>query len=142
MITKNIKKDSSTFASLQTCFGRFDTAVKLSGDGNDRNWVLMTPFNATEDELGDIVHGKFLSPVLEESEEQHLVDSKSILEKVSLVHDCDGNCVYKNGAKQVVEERETVTSEKITYEHDFTNKRNLVNRFYLGESWKYIPDSH
>ena len=123
IINKNINKQLSSinFVSLQICFGRFDTAVQLSGEGSDKNWVLTTPIYPLKDELGHVIHGKFQS-------------------KVSLVHNCDGNCMYTNGAKQVVEERETITSERITYEHDYTNKRYILNRFYLGEAWKYIPD--
>lgn len=58
-------------------------------------------FDEIGDEHGDIVYSEFLSFILEGSKEQHLVDSNSILEKVSLVHDCVCNCFYKNGEKQV-----------------------------------------
>jgi hypothetical protein len=40
----------------------------------------------------------------------------------------------------VVEEREVNNKERYIFEHDLSNKLYVLNRFYLGESWKYIPD--
>ena len=89
---------------------------------------------------GDVLHGKFMSPVLQKSEERRLISTKNILEKVSLVHNCDNRCSFVNTDNPIVEEREIVTSERCVYQHDLSNKYYLLNRFYLGESWKYIPD--
>jgi hypothetical protein len=40
----------------------------------------------------------------------------------------------------VVEEREINNKERYIFEHDLSNKLYVLNRFYLGESWKYISD--
>ncbi|XP_028417046.1 uncharacterized protein LOC114541311 isoform X2 [Dendronephthya gigantea] len=119
--------------------GKFCTAVQLLGE-NKVNLVLTTPLDLVLTDDGNVLHGKFISPVLEESDSKELVDAVTILEKVSLAHYCDDDCTFVNGDHPVLEERETIASERLTYKHDFSNKRYLLNKFYLGESWKYIPD--
>lgn len=113
--------------------------MQLLGE-NKVNMVLITPLNLLHTDDGDVLYGKFISPVLEESDDKELVNAMTILEKVCLIHYCDENCTFMNGDHPVFEERETITSERLTYKHDLSNKRYLLSNIYLGESWKYIPD--
>ncbi len=101
---------------------------------------MVKRYHLVETEDGDILHAKFCSAVLEESEELSLVNASNIIEKVSIVHNCDQRCMFANKDKPRVEEREIVSAEREVFEHDFTNNCYLLNRFYLGESWKYIPE--
>ena len=115
--------------------------MQFSSDKRIENWVLSTKLKMMKDNNGDIVQGKFGSPLLEETEEKRLVSATAILEKVSVVHNCDHRCAFMDGELAVVEEREVANKERYIYQHDFSNKVYLLNRFYLGESWKYILDS-
>ncbi|CAB4010556.1 Hypothetical predicted protein [Paramuricea clavata] len=137
---KTLVQEGETFAyksyNDEICFGMFCTAVGFCHGGN---WVLTIPYQLMRADDGDVLHGKFTSPVLQKCEERRLISTKNILEKVSLVHNCDNRCSFVNTDHPIVEEREIVTSERCVYQHDLSNKYYLLNRFYLGESWKYIP---
>lgn len=92
------------------------------------------------DDDGNIVYGKFRSPLLEETEVKRLIPSTALLEKVSVVHNCDYRCGFVDAEIPVVEEREINNKERYIFEHEQSNKVHILNRFYLGESWKFIPD--
>ena len=92
------------------------------------------------DDNDNMVYGKFRSPLLEETDIKRLIPSTALLEKVSVVHNCDYQCGFAEAEMPVVEEREITNKEKFIFEHDQSNKVHMLNRFYLGESWKYIPD--
>ena len=110
-------------------------------EGTVENWVVLTHFKTLKDNTNNVVHGKFRSPLLQDTGIQRILPAASVLQKVSVVHNCDyGQCTFTNAEQTVVEEREASSKERYVFQHDPSNKVYLLNRFYLGESWKYIPD--
>ncbi|CAB4015206.1 Hypothetical predicted protein [Paramuricea clavata] len=124
----------------EICFGRFCTSVQFSHEEQPANWVLLTPYTPLRAADGDVLYGKFRSPILEETEGKALVRANAVLEKVNMVHNCDHRCAFTITDHHCAEEREMVTTERCVFQHDMANKTYLINRFYLGETWKYIPD--
>ena len=104
-------------------------------------WVLTTSYNVSLTDDGQILYGKYNSMVLQETEEKKLLVASHILEKICLVHNCDNGCIFVNEDHPVVEERETVRTERCVFVRDRTNKFYLLNRYYLGESWRHFQDS-
>ena len=88
----------------------------------------------------NVVRGKFQSPLLQDTGIQRIVPATALLEKVSVVHNCNAQCYFTDAEQSVVEERESTNRQKYIFQHDLSNKVYILNRFYLGESWKYIPD--
>ena len=117
---------------FQNCFGEFDCAVKLlSSDGN-KNWVQVTSYCMQHDETGQVQLGRFNCPVLEKTNRKEIIPSTSVEQRVNVVHDCSNQCKFEVSGKDMVEEREVVSHQTMTYQHDFTNNRYLLNRFFLG----------
>ena len=114
--------------------------MQFSSDGVAGRWVLFTEFKTVRDDNNNVVHGKFRSPLLEDTEIQRIIPATALLQKVSVVHNCDCQCGFADAEQSVVEEREITNKERYIFQHDLSNKVYILNRFYLGESWKYIPD--
>jgi hypothetical protein len=57
---------------------------------------------------GDVLHGKFRSPILEETEGKALVRANAVVEKVNMVHNCDHRCAFTITDHHCAEEREMV----------------------------------
>jgi hypothetical protein len=111
---------------FQNCFAEFDGTVKLlSSDGNE-NWVQVTLYCMQHDETGQVQLGHFNCPVLEKTNRKEIITSTSVEQRVNVVHDCLNQCNFEVSGKAMVEEREVVSHETITYQHDFTNNRYLL----------------
>ncbi|XP_028418045.1 uncharacterized protein LOC114542821 [Dendronephthya gigantea] len=110
----------------EACFGKFCTSVQFSLDGVTENWVLLAEFKKKIDDNGNIVYGKFRSPLLEETETKRLIPSTALLEKVSVVHNCDYQCGFVDAEMPVVEEREVTNKDKHIFEHDQSNKVHML----------------
>ena len=78
------------------------------------------------------ISGRFNCPVLEKTNRKVIVPSTSVEQQVNVVHDCSSGCKFTLSGKAVVEEREVVSREGTTFQHDFANSRYLLNRFFLG----------
>ena len=128
------------YTLFQACFGKFCTSMQFSSDGATENWVLLAELKMLRDDANNVVYGKFTSPLLEEKEIKILIPATALLQKVSVVHNCDYRCGFVDAELPVVEEREINNKERYIFEHDLSNKLYVLNRFYLGESWKYISD--
>jgi hypothetical protein len=64
-------------------------SVQFSSDGATENWVLLAKLKMLRDDANNVVHGKFTSPLLEEKEIKRLIPATALLQKVSVVHNCD-----------------------------------------------------
>ena len=111
--------------------------MEFSSDGIAENYVFFTEFKILRDmNTSNVVRGKFQSPLLEDTGMQQIIHAKALLEKVSVVHNCNAQCHFTDAEQSVVEERESIDRQKYLFEHDLSNKVYILNRFYLGESWK------
>ena len=62
-----------------------------------------------------------------------------VKEKLSISHQCvKGHCKYEQANKTFTRAREEFFKQCQVYEHDSINNILLLNRFYHGESWKYV----
>ena len=117
----------------QNCFGEFDGAIALLEFGaSNRNWVQIISYRVQRDENEQVQLGKFNCPVLEKTNRKVIIPSTSVEQRVNVVHDCSSGCKFTVSGKAVVEEREVVSHEGTTFQHDFANGRYLLNRFFLG----------
>ena len=127
------------FCLIQDCFGKLSLSVQFTSDnGKSENWVLLSELEVAKDEEENIIFGKFSSPLLSLTTVMRSVPSTALVKKVSVVHNCTNSCQFNMGEQQILEERELCSREGYIYQHDLSNKTYILNRFYLGESWKYI----
>ena len=105
------------------------------------NWMRATEIKLARDISGNVQRGKFYCPLMEANEREILVSPATIMQKISLVHDCsNAHCEFRNEMNTSVEEREVVTDRKMIYCHDMSHQTFLLNRFMLGEMWRYSQD--
>ena len=96
--------------------------MQFSHEEQPANWVLLTPYTPIRAADGDVLHGKFRSPILEETEGKALVRANAVVEKVNMVHNCDHRCAFTITASLIItacaEEREMVRTERCVFQHD------------------------
>ena len=96
-------------------------------------------YNVVRDVTGQLQYGRFNCPLLMKTERKEMIPSKMVKDKLCISHQCvQGHCKYEEGNKTFTKEREEVVKQCQVYVHDSTNNIFLLNRFYLGESWKYV----
>ena len=105
-----------------------DSQAKLS---------VVISYTMIRDEDGTPTLGKFNSVRLMSTSSKLLIKPDQIIKKVSLAHECGPGCTFLETEKDVREEREMVRKTLYVYKHDDANNVYLVNRFHLGEIWKY-----
>jgi len=78
------------------------------------------------DLLGTPVLNEYDCPLYTITDVFHTVPSGCISHTVSVLHECTDSCVFKRVDVQTHVERETVTSHKLVFDHDFCN--NIYSR--------------
>lgn len=98
------------------------------------NWMRATEIKLARDISGNVKR-------LKRANDREILVSVTIMQKISLVHDCsNAHCEFRNEMNTSVEEREVVTDRKMIYCHDMSHQTFLLNRFMLGEMWRYFQD--
>ena len=70
-------------------------------------------------------------PLLELTNELLVVESKTIVREVSIVHECTTSCKYVEKQLSISVERESVNSNQLVYEHDYQNNYFCFNLYAI-----------
>ena len=70
-------------------------------------------------------------PLLELATNSQIIPSRAVTESVSIVHECDLLCHFKNHRITVQIEREEVASTRLTYVHNYNNRFFCLNIYSM-----------
>ena len=66
-------------------------------------------------------------PLLELTNELHVVESSTVIREVSVVHECTSSCKYIDKSSSINIERESVSCNQLVLEHDYSNHYYCFN---------------
>ena len=111
---------------LAACF-------RVDGENKRSSYCLVQLYEPM-DSYGILVTNEFDCPLLSLTTLFRCIPSHSIMQTVSIIHECTPSCVFKHTNTSTQVERETVVSQKLLFVHDYSNNMFSFNVYCMHSS--------
>ena len=111
---------------LAACF-------RVDGENTRSSYCLVQLYEPM-DSFGIQVTNEFDCPLLSLTTLFRCISSYSIMQSVSIHHECTPSCVFRHINTSTQIERETVVSQKLVFVHDYSNNLYSFNIYCMHSS--------